>query len=163
MDSSAFFRRLNYGRKFESRLVTLFTDSGYKSNLLEFKTPTENATNGDLDVWNKDNEQIRLEAKYTSKIALKSIERFTGSFYIVTPFNNSESPNLITSEKIYVIPRSSIISYADKIVKSGKTIKMKSGDIGIDLNLGQYITGFIFTKKVTLEKFIKDELVFYDT
>jgi hypothetical protein len=157
---SGFNRRLAYGQKFEKRLVEIFNTSGFQSSILEFESAQENAENGDLDVWTKDGRQLRLEAKYTCKISLRSIDRFNGQFYILTPHSNEESPTKITAEKIYVIPKKSIKAYARQMIESGKVFKMKSGDLGIELNLGQYNSGFEFGNKVTLDKFIKDGLLF---
>ena len=159
MNNNGFQRRLSYGQKFESRLVEIFTEAGFESGLLEFETAVENATNGDLYVVTKTGRKLQLEAKYTCKVALKSIDRFQGSFYILTPHSFTESPTKITADKIYVIPKRAMVNYKNALAEDNKVFEMQSGDLGIELNLGQYITGFEFQKKVTLEKFIEDDLM----
>jgi len=152
--------RLSYGQKFENRLVDLFIANGFQSGILEFKSAQENAENGDIFVKTKDNNKIRLEAKYTCKIALKSIERFNGSFFLLTPFSQEISPSKITEDKIFVIPRRAVINYKNALVKDNHTFKLPSGDLCIELNLGQHNNGFEFEKKISLAKFIENDLLF---
>ena len=144
MDNEGFKRRLSYGQKFENRLVEIFTSHGFESDFLEFESAEENVRKGDFFVVTKQDRKLQLEAKYTCKVALKSIERFEGSFYILTPHSNTESPAKITEDKIFVIPKRSMVNYKNALVKDNKVFKMRSGDIGIELNLGQYNNGFEF-------------------
>lgn len=158
MDKSTFKARLEIGQKFEKRVFDLFNDAGYTSGIYEFVSAMNNATQGDGWVTGDDGRTINWEAKFTSRIALKSINRFSGNVYIMTPFNNFEDPETITAEKVYVIAASTVKNYADKLVVCGKTFQLPSGDEAIELNLGQWISSKAIYNMVTLEKYMKDGL-----
>lgn len=157
-----FLERYERGELFELRLVEIFRAFGFESDRYSSESALENATTG--DGWVSINSSSRIvswEAKFAYNISLKSIKRFTGMFFIICPYCTG-NPKFTNADKIFVVPSISLKSYATYLENVNKTIKMKSGDIGIQLNLGQWNSSFVFGKKVTLEKFIYDDLVFLE-
>lgn len=157
-DYGTFSGRLKVGQKFEEMIVKLLDSHGIGARVIEFESAEKNATEGDISAIRPDGREIFLEIKYTTNIAEKSIDRFNGSFYIITNDIKNNVKNTKV-ENIWVIPKHTIKKYLKQCRDNNNLIRMPSGDNGIHIIL-EKSSPIQFYKKMNIIDFINNNLVF---